>query len=1438
MKRAGLFIIPFLLAFLGVFLIFRTTSRAETTPPVDIPAITNAKIHPALIHWLKSPNSQEFIPVIIEWKSQPIETIFKSYDLAHADRAQRKSLVVEALKAHSLRQSAALEKFLRQAVYQGQASELHMFWASPAAAVKIKPSLLQSLSERSDVVQVRPDEPIYLEDASFELSTDGMAGESYLWNLDMIEVDLAEQIIGLDGSGVVVANMDTGVDWQHPALLKKYRGYNPNGPAMHTGNWFVATYEGYTYPGDGHGHGTHTMGTILGDDGEGNRTGVAPGAKWIAVKLFTNQGVTYESWIHAGFQWLLAPAGDPALAPDIVNNSWGSPIGTDTRYLPDVQALLAAGILPVFSAGNYGPESRTVGSPGSYIDSFSVGAVDEDGLVAGFSSRGPSPWDKIKPEITAPGVEILSSFPGGAYALSNGTSMSTPHVTGLAALLLQADPSLTPQEIEVILMETAQPLGDIVPNNDAGWGLVNAYAAALRTILHGTVSGKVLDENGSALSYPILSVVDLADPTHHFSITGDADGQYRIALQTGNYDINGTAFGYTTQTHHNVHIISETTINLSFVVSRLPSGKVTGQVIELDTHQPLSATLSVEGTYISTQSDPVTGIYTLTLPEGSWPISTLADGRRIGHITPTIVVSSVLTVDVFLAPAPRILLVDAGRWYYASQIGYYENALNSIDYPYTLWSIRSLGGLSYEDERPKINDLLPYDLVIWSDPQASPGWIGVGDAIYQYLENGGHLIISGQDVLFMDSAGFYIVPEDYMIELMGIAFRSEGLLEQLEGVAGGPLEGLSVPLNPIESAQQQTNPDNAIFTNMLLAKASLIWPGDLPGGIMSGVCQPYRAAWYGFGLEGTGPLSLRSEILSKTIDWMEEPPPLYGLVVKAATIPLVGLPSSVVSQTITLTSMGILSDTYDIDIEGGPWKIEIELPDGSLIQDDAAFSFAGCDEVKLTVSISIPPNQPRDERSEFTIRFTSQNDPLIDHIVTVIAKTPSAILIVDRQRAVHDIDSYKSSLDNLDISYDVLNMYNATRILPPSLDILKRYEILVWTAGYNWLDPIGLGGENVLSSFLDDGGSLLISSQDLLDATGVTDFIRSRLGVAAATLSITTTQVHPSKDNPLLLAPDVWDLTYDFTNWSDGLYPTPQGQVAVQDANLYNTAVLLPGENWRTAFYAFPIEAMDDPSRRQILGQSLLWLGPFAGSRLYLPPAALLGTEIPISITLNTILTEPVLANANIPLPTSTSIISDSIQGGWTYIKETHSLNWSGTLTPTQPRNMSATLWISDSLASGSVLPFLAHLETADKIPAALDESVSISAPWLTLKGSVSPLESAPGEVVTYTLNLSNEGVITTTAWLSATIPAGITLLPETIYCPSGIYTMTVDSFYWTGELTPDEQINIRYEGMITNTETGIRWVSHILFTDDYRSLQDWLSLMIPIKIIFPLIFR
>ncbi|MED4959659.1 S8 family serine peptidase, partial [Paenibacillus macerans] len=253
---------------------------------------------------------------------------------------------------------------------------------------------------------------------------------------------------GIDGTGIVVANLDSGVEYTHPALRAKWRGFDAAGNIVNPElNWYDP-HSHATLPADTDGHGTHTMGTMVGSEPDGsNQIGVAPGAKWIAVRIFNPS--TTDAIILDGGQWLLAPVDaqgnlHPELAPDVVNNSWGGGSGVDEWFRPIVQAWRDAQIFPEFSAGNTtltnpgGPGS--VANPANYPEAFATGATDINRNLADFSLLGPSPYGEIKPEVSAPGVNIRSSVPGGGYEGGwNGTSMAGPHTTAIAALLLQAN---------------------------------------------------------------------------------------------------------------------------------------------------------------------------------------------------------------------------------------------------------------------------------------------------------------------------------------------------------------------------------------------------------------------------------------------------------------------------------------------------------------------------------------------------------------------------------------------------------------------------------------------------------------------------------------------------------------------------------------------------------------------------------------------------------------------------------------------------------------------------------------------------------------------------------------------------------------------------------------------------------------------------------------
>jgi subtilisin family serine protease len=502
-----------------------------------------------------------------------------------------------------------------------------------------------------------------------EISNGVLAPE---WGVEIIRATEVWDNLNVFGAGVVLATIDTGVQYNHPALEDKYRG---TATGSHDFNFFDPANVCAGGVCDNNGHGTHVTGSMLGDDGGANQIGVAPEAQWIAAKGCESNSCS-EASLLASAEWLLAPCEfgdapgapscDPGMRPHVINNSWGGG-GGNPWYQTSVDAWRAAAIIPVFSAGNSGPGSGTIGSPSDYCNVMSIGGTNSTDGMYPSSSRGPGafPGCTDKPDISAPGQGVRSSVPTNSYATFSGTSMASPHVSGCIALMLSVAPMLDYDQVYDILTTTAEDLGAPGFDYDYGHGRIDCYEAVLEAQVlagpTGTLEGEVTaDASGDPLAGALIEAT-LNVTTTRTALT-DASGQYVMTfVPEGTYDVTASLFGYLPQTVSGIDVISGTVTTQNFSLELAPSHTVSGIVTDANTGWPLYASIEVDGADISTVwTDPVDGSYSILLPEGitytlhvdAWVAGYEGESRDVGPLTGDVTEDFGLDVDTASCMAP------------------------------------------------------------------------------------------------------------------------------------------------------------------------------------------------------------------------------------------------------------------------------------------------------------------------------------------------------------------------------------------------------------------------------------------------------------------------------------------------------------------------------------------------------------------------------------------------------------------------------------------------------------------------------------------------------------------------------------------------------------------------------------------------------------------
>lgn len=587
-----------------------------------------------------------------------------------ADWVARGQYVMEQLQTSARTSQAGILDRLARRVVPGHVSRYQSFWIANAIVVTGDQAAAEWLAQQPGVAEILSEMKLDAPEPAAATSPDA----DFTWGIEKIGADQVWSTYSVKGEGMVVGLVDTGVQWDHTALKGQYRGWNGSSANHNYSWWDPANFCGVagSPPCDNNGHGTHTTGTAAGGTSAAQGPiGVAPGAKWIHAAGCCASNASLLS----SLQWMAAPTdlygngADPAKRPNVVNNSWGGPGGSQIFY-DALTNLRASGIVPVFSAGNNGSACGTLGSPGDNMTAFNVGSTTSSDGISSFSSRGSNPFTGLPdPDVTAPGDNIYSSVPTNSYSIYSGTSMAAPHVTGAVALIMSAEPALVGQveQVEELLRKTAVKLtssqtcggvpGSQVPNSTFGWGRINVKAAVDFIWHAGTLSGTVTDVS---TGLPIAdATVSITRNSYTLTRVTDAAGQYSFVAGAGTYQVKAEAFGYAAQTVSGVSVSQDATTTQDFALGTLSVGSIYGTVTESGTATPVAgATVALVGSSLTTAT-AADGTYTLAnVPFGSYTARMTSPGFQA--LSTAVTVDGAETLNFTPATASDYVVGDGG----------------------------------------------------------------------------------------------------------------------------------------------------------------------------------------------------------------------------------------------------------------------------------------------------------------------------------------------------------------------------------------------------------------------------------------------------------------------------------------------------------------------------------------------------------------------------------------------------------------------------------------------------------------------------------------------------------------------------------------------------------------------------------------------------------
>lgn len=741
----------------------------------------------------------------------------------------------------------AQAQFLKQQSRFGPLNNqnLKSFWINNSIVMKTAVSEVASLMQREDIESIMLDRTIFLEEPTSSVASDMDQSEKFTYGLIKIGIPELRKKYNITGKGVIVGLLDSG--WaEHPDLgdrVKRSRDFVSDKPD--------------NKPNDGHGHGTHCLGTIGGSDTSGKSIGVAPDVEFIVGKIYRDDASTEASRQIEAMQWMADPDGNPDTPdhPKVVSNSWGWKF----HQMPDASAFQRAvqtwrelGIVPIFSAGNSGPWKETIGYPGGFPETIAIGATDADDEIASFSSRGPvlRNGDLLgKPNISGPGVDVYSGNLTGGYVKMSGTSMSAPHVAGVVALLFQVFPELGVRGIEQILNKTAVDLGDAGFDYKFGSGRVDALAAVEQAMISGR-----LFLPGSENARGSMRVT--LQPGHHVYELVDGEA-LDIVLEAGKYQLRVEKFGFQ-EFNQSVDLKALKSTVVAPELSPLPQAEV-----------EIITKVKDDESWVIIHDSPfgilttVNGRLKQNLPYGRYKISVVRKGFESQSFDLNL--SSDQSLEIALESAPDCLVVNddpEGHFgqFYTAALGSYKLS-NRVQLSKTL----------------SMAQLLAYNRVIWFTGNAEENVLDGHEqiAIQNYLEMGGQLLLTGHGI------GNDLKGSSFFYKVLGARYQYQRrLFRDVKFVQSG----YKLKLNGDDSADNQSKPDvlKPFSENSIsVLKYSLLGSAGILHRFGTG-----KVLYLGFGIEGIRGADARAVALQQ----------LFGLLKPSVEDQLLNLKNTFISK--------------------------------------------------------------------------------------------------------------------------------------------------------------------------------------------------------------------------------------------------------------------------------------------------------------------------------------------------------------------------------------------------------------------------------------------------------------------------------------------------------------------------------------------------------------